>query len=226
VAVAAAIKGWQGLCDEERDSVTISSIVLTELSLLGAPPPILGAAVRVLEDEVRHVAVCTTVIERLGGVPTATAVRPRENLGAGAPAVRCARVLCAGYVAGEPLSAACFAAARDRAVEPLVRWAYTELLRDEARHGAFGAQAAAWVMRDFAPAERRALWPDCVREMEGFEARAGGALAPKEAADEFHRACEALGMVPRATVQAAILAAIPRWILPKLSALGVVPATT
>src|SRR5688572_6839926 len=141
-ALSAAIAGWQALCDEERDSVTITGLVLAELSLAGAPPAILGAAARVLEDEVRHVEVCATVIDRLGGRVEANVVRPRDGLpGAGPRSERLATTLCAGYVAGEALSAACFAAARARATEPLVRWAYTELLRDEIRHSGFGAEA-------------------------------------------------------------------------------------
>ena len=66
---------------------------------------------------------------------------------------------------------------RDRARnarEPLIAWAYTELLRDEARHGAFGAQAGDWVIRHWTPAQRQTLWADCLREMQTFEHRIGG----------------------------------------------------
>jgi hypothetical protein len=132
-----------------------------------------------------------------------------------------ARALCAGYVAGEALSAACFAAGRRRADEPLIRWAYTELLRDEARHSAFGATAAAWVMRRFDAQARRGLWPACVREMVAFETRAGGEDRPDPPDPTFRLACERLGMIPRSVVQEAIVAAIPRVVLPRLSALGV-----
>jgi hypothetical protein len=221
-ALAAALGGWQRMLDEERDSVTITSLVMAELSLLGAPPAVLGEAARVIEDEVRHVEVCATVIEKLGGDGVARVARARDRLeGRGTRAERVARALCAGYVAGEALSAACFAAARRRAGEPLIHWAYTELLRDEARHGAFGADAAAWVMRGFGADARRALWPACVLEMETFEARAGGEDRPGAGAEPLFQACERLGMVPRAVVQEAIVAAIPRWVLPRLAELGV-----
>jgi hypothetical protein len=221
-AVAAAVRGWQLLCDEERDSVTIASLTLADLSLLGAPPEILGAAARVVEDEIRHVEVCATVIRRLGGTPTATPPRPRGGRGDEPLEARTAHALVAGFVAGEPLSAACFAAARRRAGEPLVHWAYTELLRDEVRHGAFGAEAGAWVIRAWPPDNRQQLWPACVAEMEAFEQRAGGTDGPSSG-DAFHLACQALGMVPRSVAQEAIVEAIPRWILPRLRTLGVLP---
>jgi len=223
-AIEAALGGWRMLCDEERDSVTAASLILADLSLLGAPPEVLGAAARVIEDEVRHVEVCSTVIRALGGTPAATPPRARTNSPGESVEARAARTLVAGFVAGEPLSAACFAAARRRAEEPIVRWAYTELLRDEVRHGAFGAHAGAWVIRDWDLEQRRQLWPACIVEMEAFERRAGG--DGPAADDAFHRACEALGMVPRTVVQEAIIDAIPRWVLPRLIALRVaLPAT-
>ena len=44
--------------------------------------------------------------------------------------------------------------------EPLLAWAYTELLRDEARHASFGAEAAAWAARLWPLPERQAPWAD------------------------------------------------------------------
>jgi hypothetical protein len=218
-AVEAAVVGWQGLSNEERDSATIAALVLADLSLLGAPPEVLGAAARVVEDEVRHVEVCDSVIRELGGVSSAASPRSRDVSDSGSRAARVARILVAGFVSGEPLSAACFAAARQRVSQPLIRWAYTELLRDEVRHGAFGALAAEWVMRGWTAEARRALWPACLAEMEAFESRAGGAATDPS---PFHRECEALGMVPRAVAQEAIVKAIPRWVLPRLAGLGVI----
>ncbi len=222
-ALGLAMRGWQSLCDEERDSVSAAALVLHALSVEGAPPAILGDIARVVEDEVRHVAVCEDVIKSLGGVPTATALRPRATLGVGAPRVALARTLVAGFVAGEPLSAASFAMGRSRATEPLIHWAYTELLRDEIRHGAAGARAATWVMAPLAASVRQSLWPDCVFEMERFESVAAGEDPAALDTDETLKACLSLGMLSRADVQDAIIAAIPRWILPRLADLGVLP---
>ena len=66
---------------------------------------------------------------------------------------RTARVLVAGFGVGESMSAGWFAAARRACREPLLRWALTELLRDEARHGAFGIDAGRWLTRDWSDAD-------------------------------------------------------------------------
>ncbi len=64
--VARLIAGWRALCEDERDSVIAATLVAGDLARLGAPPSILAAAARVIEDEIRHVGVCATVLERLG----------------------------------------------------------------------------------------------------------------------------------------------------------------
>jgi hypothetical protein len=76
-------------------------------------------------------------------------------------------------------------------------------------------------MRSFDAPARGALWPDCVREMVDFEARAGGEDAPDRGERSFRLACENLGMIPRSVLQEAIVAAIPRLVVPRLSSLGV-----
>jgi len=215
-----AARGWQQLCDNERDSVIAATMVMGDLARLGAPPPILGAAARVIEDEVRHVEVCATVIEALGGdVSAPSPETTRANLGDRALEDRCAFTLIAGFAAGEPLSAACFAAARTAAREPLVRWAYTELLRDEARHGGFGVDAATWVVREWTSARRGHLFPACVVEMQAFEKAVAGHRTTDTATE---RSVEALGYLPRPAAHGAMLAAIPRWVLPALQRLGVI----
>src|SRR5947209_9444993 len=64
--VTRLIAGWRALCEDERDSVIAATLVAGDLARLGASPAILSAAARVIEDEIRHVGVCATVLERLG----------------------------------------------------------------------------------------------------------------------------------------------------------------
>jgi len=64
--LARLVAVWRTLCEDERDSLIAATLVAGDLARLGAPPSILAAAARVIEDEVRHVAVCATVLERLG----------------------------------------------------------------------------------------------------------------------------------------------------------------
>ena len=238
--LARAAAAWLGLCQDERDSVIAATTVTTDLALLGAPPAILGMAARVIEDEVRHVEVCMRVLGALGANTTATpaqGTRITADADDGVPGgdddngdgrraieVRLARALIARFAVGQSLSAACFATARATAREPLIAWAYTELLRDEARHGAFGARAGEWVIRHWTPAQRQTLWSECLREMQTFEQRVGGPVinVPPIAA-RGRTAAAALGLLTPAASCGAVISSIPRWVLPHLARLGVVP---
>jgi hypothetical protein len=222
--VARIAVSWRALCEDERDSLIAATLVAGDLARLGAPPSILGAAARVIEDEVRHVGVCATVLERLGSVVAEVPAEDRRrDLGDDQSIERrTARVLIAGFGVGESISAGWFAAARRTCREPLLRWALTELLRDESRHGAFGIDAGRWVTRHWSDAERRALWPDCVAEMEDFERRLGGPVAAHEAAaadpDDL-----AVGILNAHEGCAAAVGAVDRWVIPSLARLGVLP---
>jgi hypothetical protein len=237
--LARACAAWLGLCQDERDSVIAATTVTTDLARLGAPPAILGMAARVIEDEVRHVEVCMRVLGALGANTTATppqGTRITPDADSAMPdddngdderrpiEVRLARALIARFAVGQSLSAACFATARATAREPLIAWAYTELLRDEARHGAFGARAGEWVIRHWTPAQRQTLWSECLREMQMFEQRVGGPVinAPQVAA-RGKTAAAALGLLTPAASCGAVISSIPRWVLPHLARLGVVP---
>ena len=226
-----AVKSWQRLCQDERDSVIAATLVTTDLARLGAPTTILGMAARVIEDEIRHVEVCTRVLDNLGANTSITPPQGmRITLGGGGGdeddvvEPRVARALIARFAVGESLSAACFATARANTREPMIAWAYTELLRDEARHGAFGARAGEWVIRHWSPAQRQTLWSDCLREMQSFEQRVGG---PVMSAPPFSiqrdTAAAALGLLSPQASCSAVIASIPRWVLPHLARLGVVP---
>ena len=243
--VAAA---WHRLCADERESLIAATSVTADLARLGAPPAIMSLGARVIADEIRHVEVCLRVLGSLGadgaghdrngarendrdeeGVSddddgTAAALGGTAASASDALERRAARVLVARFAVGESLSAACLASARAKAREPIIAWGFTELLRDEARHGAFGAQAGAWVIRDWTAGERQALWPDCVRQMESFERRIGGpVMAMARAPFRRDTAADALGLMTPEASCGAIIASIPRWVLPHLSPLGVIP---
>jgi hypothetical protein len=242
--LARASAAWRGLCEDERDSVIAATLATTDLARLGAPPAILGLAARVIEDEVRHVEVCLRVVDAIGAD---SAVTPAEGsriaLGADSDAddddddddddrhgptgrieARLARALIARFAVGQSLSAACFATARATAREPLIAWAYTELLRDEARHGAFGARAGEWVIRHWSKARRQTLWAECLREMQSFERRVGGpVLTANQVVSRGKTAAAALGLLTPEASCGAVIASIPRWVLPHLARLGVVP---
>jgi hypothetical protein len=222
--VARLVAGWRALCEDERDSVIAATLVAGDLARLGAPPSILAGATRVIEDEVRHVGVCATVLERLGAEAAEVPADNRRRGIGDEPSIerRTALALVAGFGVGESMSAGCFAAARRACSQPLVHWALTELLRDEARHGAFGIDTGRWLTRSWSDAERQALWAGCVAEMEGFERRLGGPVSKDEAPtpnpDEL-----AVGILSAHESCAAAVRAVERWVIPALARLGVLP---
>jgi hypothetical protein len=222
---ARLVAGWTALCEDERDSVIAATLVAGDLARLGAPPSILAAAARVIEDEVRHVGVCATVLERLGARAAEVPAEDRRRGLADNMSIerRTALTLVAGFGVGEPMSAGWFAAARRPCQEPLLRWALTELLRDEARHGAFGIEAGNWLIKDWSDAERRALWPECVAEMEDFERRLGGPVALGDAPASDSKDL-AVGILNTHESCAAAVGAVERWVIPSLARLGVLPA--
>jgi len=224
--LARLVAVWRTLCEDERDSLIAATLVAGDLARLGAPPSILAAAARVIEDEVRHVAVCATVLERLGAAMAEVPAEQRRKTVGSDPSIerRTALALVAGFGVGESMSAGWFAAARKACRQPLIHWALTELLRDEARHGAFGIDAGDWLTKHWSNAERRALWPGCVVEMEDFERRIGGPVAAIEAVAPDPEDL-ALGILSAAEGCAAAVKAVERWVIPSLARVGVLPVT-
>jgi hypothetical protein len=131
-------------------------------------------------------------------------------------------LLVAGFAVAETMSVGGFTAVREIAREPLVRWAYANLAGDEVRHGLFGERASVWALRDWSAEARRTLWPLCVRAMQGIERRAGGPIG-EDAIDERSEPLEALGVPGARTTVMGLVRAVPRWVLPRLGRLGVLP---
>jgi hypothetical protein len=205
--LARVAAGWQRIADDEREGVVRAARLAAELAVLGAPPSLLSLAARVIQDEVRHVDVCARVLEGLGPV-SARPQRPLE-LAVGLPSPaggegRVARTLVAHLALRKPVHATALSAARALVREPLLAWAYTELLSEEARHATFGAKAAAWVVRHWTPQQRQALWSQCLAASEN-----GGAPLGRDPE------AEDLGLLPAPTESS-----LPRWILPHLEPLG------
>jgi hypothetical protein len=204
--------GWRRLADDQRRGVVSAARIAADLACLDAPPALLMTAGQVIQEEIRHLEVCARVLEELDpslrglrdAPPAAEPGLPRASISSERSL---ARTLVADYALGKPASAAAFAAARAVIREPLLAWAYTELLRDETRHATFGARAAVWVIRRWSAREREALWTTCL-------AASGLATAARSQDPE----AESLGLLP-----AEVDYALPRWILPHLEPLGVHP---
>jgi hypothetical protein len=215
--LARVAAGWRRLADDQRRGVVGAARVAADLAALDAPPALLMTAGHVLQEEIHHLEVCARVIEEIAPAPAVRSELP-DGLSEAESDLRLprasisserslARMLVIDYALGKPVSAAAFAAARAIIREPLLAWAYTELLHDESRHATFGARAAAWVIRRWSASEREALWTACL-------AAPNAASAPQRSDPE----AEALGLLP-----AEVDCALPRWILPHLEPLGLHP---
>jgi hypothetical protein len=209
--LARVAAGWRRLADDERRGVVAAARVTADLAAAAAPPALLATAARIVQDEVHHLEVCARVLEALDPEPQ-PAPRPLER----APGLSTtlatsetamARTLVTELALGKPVAASAFASARAVVREPLLAWAYTELLHDETRHATFGAKAAAWVIRHWSTPQRQALWTDCLTNG-----------APPRAARLRDPEAEALGLLP-----GEIDGPLPRWILPHLAPLGIHP---
>jgi hypothetical protein len=218
---AAAARTWRDLLAQEERSRLATGRLVRDLARIGAPATVLRAAERVARDEARHVEICAHVVSALGS----EAVLPIVELAplpADASAFEQAVVelLVAGFAVAETMSVGGFAAMRAVATEPLARWAVTEILRDEVRHGGFGELASAWALRGWSEERRRTLWPACVRAMEQVHGRIGDA---RGAARPVAGPIAELGGAPQAVVGAGLLRAVPRFVVPRLARLGVLP---
>jgi hypothetical protein len=210
--LARVAQGWRQIAQDERRGVANAAHIAADLAALGAPPALLAAAARVIADEVHHLDVCACVIDELeparGDQPVNSATSRRLDLVPRAPVGEraLARTLVADYALGKPPAAAAFAAARAVSREPLFAWAYTELLRDEARHATFGAKTAAWVIRRWSTRQRQALWTDSLARSAAVPGR------------PYDKEAESLGLLP-----VTLDCTLPRWILPHLAPLGMHP---
>ena len=200
--------GWQKLAERERHGALQAARITAELTALGAPPSILTLAAHVVQEKVRHLEVCGRVLDALDASDSRPARTlelaiglPRASL---ATETGLARTLVTDFALGKPFTATSFASARAVVREPLMAWAYTELLHDETRHATFGAKAAAWVVRHWSARQREALWTACLT------AAASDLSLVRDAE------AEALGLLPTDTDETLL----PRWILPHLAPLG------
>ena len=163
--------GWRRLAERERHGVMQAARITAAPSSppCGAPPSILALAAHVVQEEVRHVEVCGSVLSHLGapGSGRARLVELRRQRAArvdgdrasASPAPSCPTLRARQASRQPPRSR------RRRApscASPFMAWAYTELLHDETRHATFGAKAAAWVVRHWTVRQREALWASCL----------------------------------------------------------------
>jgi hypothetical protein len=228
--LGAAAGGWQRLVETEYESIVIAGWMTSALARLGAPLDLVGAFGRVVEDEIRHVDLCAEMVETLGGRPVVPrgALPPfpaAQLVGPGASPAAAAEAefeILAGVVGFfcvfEQLSGLIFREAVEVAEEPRAKWALAEIFRDEAFHGAFGFEAAAWFVPRWDEARRVRLAERAVADIGRFEARlrGGGGGDPGSLA-----ALERVGMLSTARLLGTFTEGVHEELLPRLRAIGI-----
>lgn len=164
--IEAARVTWANRVIDEYRGFVVFSEVLTLLGDAAAPFAVLSAVERVVADELRHVRLCHTVVEWLGGWddlhPDLEGMRPRRT---GKPALSDARRLIAlEMVVGESESIPMFEAFRRATTDASIQRVLTIIMQDEVRHAAAG-RAILPVVEQAAIEAGVTLEPDLVETM-------------------------------------------------------------
>ncbi len=143
--------------DEYRSQVAFTEM-LSEMTELGLPFDILGAGIRIVRDEARHVELCRRMVVALGGDgiidKSPTYVRSNKKLTVRERILRCAM---GSLCIGETISVRLLAAVRDEAKDPLARNVLQQLVEDESVHSRFGWRLLEHLAPTLTPKEYKTL---------------------------------------------------------------------
>ena len=225
-SLGAARAGWQGLLDSEVESVVIAGWMTSALARMGASLDVLGAFGRIVEDEVRHVDLCSEVIWALGGTPTIAELPTPPYPGwVNDPEAEAEAItgLAAFFCVGELVSNFLLRQAEMLASEPIATWALGEIVRDEAFHGPWGYETARPFLATWDAARKEKLAARLLEECGRLEKRLGGPLGPE---DEKPRTPDedtlaGLGLPGSAPLLAVFYQAVETQLLPRLKEIGI-----
>lgn len=145
---------WLGIALLEHASVASFAQFVLELLALGAPPPLVAAAQRAMQDEIAHARLAFGLAVAFGA-PHATPGRldlTGLTLRTGPAAFLDALV--SEACVGETFGAAEAAVAAAACPTPAVREVLQRVARDEAQHAALAWRTLAWMLREVVPDQR------------------------------------------------------------------------
>jgi hypothetical protein len=125
----------------EQASIAAFEVLAAELAHHGAPIELIAAARSAAADEVRHTATTRELARRFGTSATTAEVAPRPLRSLEAIAIDNAREGCVRECFGAAVG--CYQA--QRAGDPEIAAAMTEIAEDETRHAALAFAIDAWV---------------------------------------------------------------------------------
>ena len=124
--------------DEYRSMVGFSEMTHIAAAM-HAPIDVVACSSRVVRDEVRHVEICSTLMDRLGGQkevnakPNYVRTNPKHQY-----RVRAMQLAIGSCCIGETISVIMLAGVREQASDPVAHAALTQMLKDESFHSRFG----------------------------------------------------------------------------------------
>jgi hypothetical protein len=219
--------GWQGLLDSEFESVVIAGWMTSALARMAAPLDVLGAFGRIVEDEVRHVDLCSEVIWALGGTPTIPDQPPppypgwQDDPAASAEALT---GLTAFFCVGELVSQHLLRQAEMLSSEPLASWALSEIVRDESTHGPWGYETARLWIPQWTKERKALLVTRLLEEVKRVERRLGGPLFPGDLEKDPSKesvALAALGLPEKTILLPVFYSVIESQLVPRMKEIGI-----
>ena len=198
--VEEARRAWQERVRTEFRSIQIMSRFMTEVLGAGDPLEVWAGAADLVQDEVRHVRLCVSLVEALGATPAfpdSVELRdPEPYLKAPMPE-RALHTAISMLAINETLSVAFIEDLRARCEEPAVRRVLDATLEDEEGHQEFGWEYVATSLRRF-PVGSLASWRHLVEvTLEPHRRAADRALErvpPSERKLEAHPDTERVGL--------------------------------
>jgi hypothetical protein len=134
----------------EHASVAAFARFVLHLMSLAAPPELIHAAIRAMDDEVEHARLCFGLARRFTGEAKGPGRMDLSRLLVHQDTPE--SILRAAIVEGcieETISARCAAVALDRTVDDAIRTALTRIVDDERRHADLAWQFAAWMLETY-----------------------------------------------------------------------------
>lgn len=206
--LAWAREAWQArLCDEYRSQVALT-LLLADLTEQGFAFDVLGAAIRVVRDEARHVELCRRMVVALGGSALIDGEVAHVTAQGDTGLERVLDLTLGFLCIGETLSARLIGAVRKNATNPLAHAVLTQMLADESIHGQFGWTVLELMTPGLTAAQRRATGkriPKLLAQMkdavddsagDGSAKNPFGALSAKDRTRVFQQ-CVAKDIRPR-----------------------------
>jgi hypothetical protein len=213
---------WRRRSEVEYRSAAYTSTVTHWLLLIGAPPSLVRAGLRIVGDEIAHAELSHRTHRAAGGheAPHVTQESMTLPRAAAEPLDRdVTRAIVEIFCLGETVAVPLFHRLRRRCTAPTARKALDRVLKDEVRHRDFGWLALEWLLSTPRSEELRAL---AQADLGGAFARLKRTYVVDESAyAKFDERDRAWGLMPVKEYAEAVEQTWPRVWSPRFSALGI-----